>query len=231
MKIKCLIIALLSLNSFVFSQAVRLSNSQLDLIKNELQSANINNEEQDVVDKLGDESLDNIVIAPSSAPTANYFGYNYFERQISFFDNITPPANFRLGPGDEVILSLWGETNLRESFILNKDGSIFYANFGFINLSNQTIKEAEKILLNKLATIYSTLNDSKNSTKMLLELGSLRSINVYFTGETKNPGLNLIHPFSDIFTALIQGGIKDSGSLRKVQLIRKNKVINEFDFY
>ena len=231
MKIKCLIIALLSLNSVVFSQAVRLSNSQLDLIKNELQSANINNEQQDVIDKISDESLDNIVIAPSSTPPANYFGYNYFERQISFFDNITPPANFRLGPGDEVILSLWGETNLRESFILNKDGSIFYANIGFINLSNQTIKEAEKTLLNKLSAIYSTLNDSKNSTKMLLELGSLRSINVYFTGETKNPGLNLIHPFSDIFIALIQGGIKDSGSLRKVQLIRKNKVINEFDFY
>jgi len=231
MKIKCLIIALLALNSVVFSQAVRLSNSQLDLIKNELQSANISNEQQEVVDKLGDENLENIVITPPSLSPENYFGYNYFERQISFFDNITPPANFRLGPGDEVILSLWGETNLRKSFILNKDGSIFYANIGFINLSNQTIKEAEKTLLNKLSAIYSTLNDSKNSTKMLLEPGSLRSINVYFTGETKNPGLNLIHPFSDIFTALVQGGIKNSGSLREVQLIRKNKLINEFDFY
>ena len=229
---KYLIITLLVLNSVVFPQAVRLSNSQLDLIKKELQAqaASTNQEQQKVVDEAG-KKLENIVITPPSSSPENYFGYNYFERQISFFDNITPPANFRLGPGDEVILSLWGETNLRKSFILNKDGSIFYANIGFINLLNQTIKEAEQTLLNKLSAIYSTLNDSKNSTKMLLEPGSLRSINVYFTGETKNPGLNLIHPFSDIFTALVQGGIKNSGSLRVVQLIRKNKLINEFDFY
>ena len=63
MKIKCLIIALLSLNSVVFSQADRLSNSQLDLIKNELQSANnINNEQQDIVNKLSDEEISQLVV-------------------------------------------------------------------------------------------------------------------------------------------------------------------------
>lgn len=57
-------------------------------------------------------------------------------------------------------------------------------------------------------------------------------MNVYFTGEVNSPGINLIHPFSDIFSAIVQnGGVKKNGSLRKIELIRDKKVINTIDFY
>ena len=65
-----------------------------------------------------------------------HFGYNYFKKDLSFFDNIPTPINYLLGPGDEISISMWGETNSRENYVINKDGAIFYENVGFINLSN-----------------------------------------------------------------------------------------------
>ena len=210
----------------------KLSNSQLDLIKKELQS-----KEVPISDSSASIDIDPVVPgsvtikSPSSVSTP-YFGYNYFKRDINFFDNVPTPSDFKLGPGDEIILSLWGETNSRENFIINKDGLIYYENIGFLNLSNKTLKQAESVLVEELSRVYSTLKDKDNPTKLMLELGKLKSINVYFSGQIEIPGINLIHPFSDIFSAIVQaGGVKQEGSLRQVQLIRNNKVISTVDFY
>jgi protein involved in polysaccharide export with SLBB domain len=208
----------------------RLSNGQLDNIKQELQS-----QKNEVTEQVSDiaTSLEAVSITSENniSKSQNLFGYSYFKRDINFFDNIPTPSEFKLGPGDEIILSLWGETNLRKKFILNREGSIFYENIGFISLNNKTLEEAESVLLTRLSDIYSTINNAQNSTKLLLELGKLKSINIYFSGEIDNPGINLIHPFSDIFTALNQGGIKKTGSLRNIHLIRDGQVVAKFDFY
>ena len=161
---------------------------------------------------------------------SRYFGYDYFNKDINFFDNIPTPIDFILGPGDEINLSLWGEVNLQESLIINKEGQVYFENVGFVNISNMSLYEAEKVFQKKLSQIYSTLNDG--STKLSIELGRLKSINVYFSGQINNPGVNIIHPFSDVFSALIQaGGVKEGGSLRNVQIIRSNKILAAVDFY
>ena len=68
--------------------------------------------------------------------------------------------------------------------------------------------------------------------RSMLELGQLKSINVYFSGQIENPGINLVHPFSDVFSAIVQaGGITNNGSLRTIQIIRSNKIIAVVDFY
>ena len=163
---------------------------------------------------------------------SEYFGYNYFKRKINFFDNVPTPIDFKLGAGDEIVLSLWGQINLQEKFIINKDGLIYYKNIGFISLANKTIDEAELILREKLSQTYSTIKNTENSTKLMLELGKVRSVNVYFSGQISNPGIHVIHPFSDIFSAIIQAdGIKVSGSLRNVQIIRNREIIHTIDFY
>ena len=162
----------------------------------------------------------------------DYFGYSYFKKDINFFDNAPTPTDFKLGPGDEIIISLWGENNKRENFVINKNGQIYYENVGFINLSNRTLYEAEDILKSSLSKIYETLDNKINSTKLAVEIGRLKSINVYFSGEIENPGINLIHPFSDIFSAIVQaGGIKNEGSLRNIEIIRSGKKIAIVDFY
>ena len=161
-----------------------------------------------------------------------YYGYEYFIKEINFFDNAPSPGDYRLGSGDEIIISLWGETNIRESFTINKEGQIYYNSLGFINLSNKTIDEAESLLIKELSKIYSTLQNDSNVTNLTLELGKLKSLNIYFSGEVFSPGIQIVHPFSDIFVALIQaGGINKEGSLRNVKLIRDNEVIQVVDFY
>ena len=78
------------------------------------------------------------LVDTSNKSTTSYFGYNFFEGDINFFDNTPTPPNYKLGPGDEIILSLWGETNSRNSFTINKEGFIYYDSIGFINLSNNS---------------------------------------------------------------------------------------------
>lgn len=235
---KIIISAFILLQSFSFAQASlsdlnKLTNSQLDEIREKLSIQNPSMDSAlESVDSINQESIEIEIEQKDSENLSSFFGYDYFNKQINFFDNIPTPVDFKLGAGDEIILSLWGEKNSREKFILNKDGMIYYQNIGFVNLSGKTLNEAENLLSSELSRIYSTLNSSNNSTQLMLELGKIKSVNVYFSGQVTSPGINLIHPFSDIFSALVQaGGIKDNGSLRKVQIIRNSEIIAVVDFY
>ena len=214
------------------SDLKNLSNNELDQIKEELQSKNKQVVQSDLIENQ--DAIDVVQIESKQVKVEDneYFGYNYFVQDINFFDNIPTPSDFKLGPGDEVIISLWGETNQRNKYIIDRNGMIFFENIGFVNVSNKTIKEAETLLVDKLSKIYSTLKDKNNPTSLMLELGKIKSINVYFTGQVMKPGINLIHPFSDVFSALVQaGGVDNSGSLRNVNLIRNGEVIEVIDFY
>lgn len=221
------------------SDLEKISNKQLDAIKGEFKSENTN--DFDIQESSPSKNLElaNPEIVSIDTDTklvedyeSDYFGYNYFRKDIKFFDNMPAPYDYKLGPGDEIILSLWGETNIREQFIINKNGMIYYDNVGFINLANQTLDGAEIVLHQALSSIYSTLKDKENPTKLMLELGELKSINVYFSGEIENPGIHLIHPFSDIFSSIVQaGGVNEKGSLRNIQLIRNGKIVSYIDFY
>tara|TARA_B100001057_G_scaffold499161_1_gene608785 strand:+ start:3971 stop:5926 length:1956 start_codon:yes stop_codon:yes gene_type:complete len=234
-------IIFLSFFSLVLGQASiddlkMLSNAELDIIKSQLgDKASLDVDNKQLLSEDATESIESKeIFIPnnlSSTLDINFFGYSYFKKDLNFYDNIPTPSDFKLGPGDEIVLSLWGETNSRERFTINKEGLIYYENIGFINISNKTLEEAESILVDELSRIYSTLKNSGGSTNLMLELGKLKSVNVYFSGETKNPGINLVHPFSDIFTAISQVGIKETGSLRNIELIRNNKVYAKFDFY
>ena len=210
----------------------RMSNQQLDAIKEQFQANTKANIEESVPVESSMSMPKSITPADVAIPEEDYFGYYYLRKDISFFDNVPTPADYSLGPGDEIIISLWGENNSRENVTLNKDGMIYYENIGFINLSNKTLESAEILLKEELSRIYSTLKDANNPTTLMLELGQLKSINIYFSGHIENPGINLVHPFSDIFSAIVQaGGVNSNGSLRAVQLIRNNQIITTVDFY
>ncbi len=209
-----------------------LGNEQLDQLRDELKSSSqLNNNISDLV-PINEPDVVEIEQSTITNAEDGYFGYDYFNRDIAFFDNLPAPYDYKLGPGDELYLTIWGEINIQTTLLINKDGLIYYDSIGFINLSNKTIEEAELILKEELSRIYATINDPKNSTNVRLSLGELKSINVYFSGHSKNPGINLIHPFADVFTAIGQaGGLHLDGSLRNIELIRNGEVISKIDFY
>jgi len=228
--VKALFIFIL-LQSLALSQS--LTNSQLDAIKASLQSEKTEDVSDIVSDEIDLSPKKVIIDTPEyNSPTAVPFGYDYFLREISFFDNIPTPNNFKLGSGDQIVISMWGQRNSQETFTLSKDGSIFYNNVGFINLSNQTIKEAEETLVKVLSKTYSTLKDNENPTNLRLSLGQSKSVNVFLTGFSNNPGVHLIHPFADIYAAITQsGGVNNNGTLRNIELIRSGEIVETVDFY
>ena len=228
-------IFLLTLCNILFAQISisdikKMSNQQLDEIKNQLQKNNVVQSEQTIKEETSLPRVE--IVSKDRLKEPEFFGYDYFKKDLLFFDNTPTPAEYKLGPGDEIIISLWGQNNSRETFIINKNGMIFYENIGFINLSNNTLESAELILKKELSKIYSTLKDKDNPTNLMLELGKLKAMNIYFSGHIESPGINLVHPFSDIFSAIIQaGGIKKNGSLRNIKLIRNGLLIDTVDFY
>ena len=89
----------------------KLSNQQLDAFKEELQA----NKTESIPAESNMSSPVSITSTAAAITSEDYFGYNYFRKDISFFDNIPTPADYKLGPGDEIIISLWGENNSRKN--------------------------------------------------------------------------------------------------------------------
>ncbi len=164
-----------------------------------------------------------------------HFGYDFFTKRdsVSFWENLPTPKNYLLGPGDELILSLWGQTQLRKSYTINREGNIYDDQVGLLSMVGKTIEQGEKYLKSNFGSVYSTLKGDKATTYIDLSIGKLRSINVNFVGEVSFPGVYPIHPFSNIIIGIIQaGGIDTSGSLRNIQIIRaENEEKITFDLY
>ena len=163
-----------------------------------------------------------------------YFGYNFFTNRdsIAFFENLPIPLDYNLGPGDEIIVSLWGQTQLRKAYTISRDGKIYDDKVGLLFFSGKTIKEAKEYLRSQFSRVYSTLTGANPTTYIDVSLGELRSINVNFTGQVSYPGIHSLHPFSTAITGLIQaGGVDTSGSLRNIKIIRDGLVYSEIDFY
>lgn len=215
-----------------------LSNSDLDSIREQLLSqpsedpSNFTLDTDKSIENLQQQDTINIVTESTSIDSLEYFGYSSFERDINFFDNIPTPSNYLLGPGDEIIISLYGEVNKQQNFIISNQGTIYYDTLGFLNIANLSLNEAKEFLRENLSKIFNTLSKDVATTKIDLQVGRIKSINVYFTGMVNNKGIALIHPFSDVFQAIVQaGGVSINGSLRNISIIRNNKEIHSVDFY
>jgi len=163
-----------------------------------------------------------------------HFGYNFFTKRdtLPFWENLPTPPNYLLGPGDELVISLWGETQLRETYTISKDGKIYDEKVGLLNLTGRTIDGARTYLTAQFGRVYATLNGNTPTTFIDVSLGELKSINVNFVGQVKYPGVYPIHPFSTVITGLIQaGGVDTTGSLRKIQIKRNGAVEASIDLY
>mgnify|MGYP001212391460 CR=1 FL=1 len=165
---------------------------------------------------------------------SDYYGYDFFTKRdtIAFWANLPAPSNYLLGAGDELVISLWGATQLRQTYIISREGTIYDEKVGLLNLSGKTMKGATTYLSKQFGKVYATLKGRSPTTYIDISLGKLRSINVSFVGEVKYPGIYPIHPFSTIITGLIQaGGIDTTGTLRNIIINRNGKLFSKIDLY
>ena len=161
-----------------------------------------------------------------------YFGYDFFSASVAIWENLPVHADYRLGPGDEIIISLWGETQLRSEHIVTRDGNVYIDKVGQLSLTGKTLKEAKAYLTSRFEQVYATLKNPDPTTFLDISLGALKSINVKFLGEVSLPSILAIHPFSTVTTGLIQaGGVEESGSLRGIHVIRAGKIHSTVDIY
>ncbi len=168
-------------------------------------------------------------------PTEQIFGHNIFDNEDLTFEpsvNIATPANYRLGPGDEVIVDIYGasENTIRE--IISPDGTIQVSNLGPVYLNGKTVAEAGSYMKQELSKIYSGIGDANPTTFVNLTLGSNRSITVNVMGEVQIPGTYTLSAFASVFHALYAaGGVNDIGSLRAIKIVRNNKPVATVDIY
>ncbi len=163
-----------------------------------------------------------------------FIGYEFFTQRdtIPFWQNLPIYNNYILGPGDEVIIALWGESNSYFSEKINRDGQVYIENIGILNLGGKTVDNAKQYIISKYSRVYSTLIGEAPKSFIDLTLGELKSINIHFIGFVNIPGVHVVHPFSNVISGLIQaGGVKNKGSLREIQIIRNNELIGSIDIY
>ncbi|MBC8344706.1 MAG: SLBB domain-containing protein [Candidatus Marinimicrobia bacterium] len=178
--------------------------------------------------------LEQLKYLKDSTKTMPYIGYDIFTKRdtIPFWQNIPIPKEYILGPGDEVIISLWGETESYNTKVINRDGQVFIENIGLLQLGGKTLTKANSYVLSKYSKVYSTLISKTPKSFIDITLGELKSVNVHFVGFVNIPGVHMIHPFSNVFTGLIQaGGVDIMGSLRDIQVFRSGKSIGSVDLY
>lgn len=156
------------------------------------------------------------------------FGRNIFNNKNLTFEpsmNIATPQNYRLGPGDAVIIDVYGASQKSINSTVSPDGDIVIEGFGPIQVSGLTVSEAN-------ARIRSQLGARYTSSRIKISLGQTRTITVNVMGEVKAPGTYTLSAFSTVFQALyMAGGTNDIGTLRNIKIYRSNRLVSVCDIY
>ena len=163
------------------------------------------------------------------------FGRNIFNTRNLTFEpsvNLATPPNYRLGPGDEVIIDIWGTSQNTIRQQISPDGTINIEKIGPVSLSGMTVSEANEYLKRVLGKTYSGLDAPDGTLEIRLTLGNARTIQINVMGEVIQPGTYALSSFSTVFHALYRvGGVNQIGSLRNVQVTRNGKTVAKVDVY
>lgn len=163
------------------------------------------------------------------------YGRNIFNTKKLTFEpsvNLATPPDYRLGPGDEVIVDIWGTNQATIRKNISPDGYIAIDDIGLVYLNGMTVAETANYLRKELNKIYTGLDSENPSSQIKVTLGNSRTIQVNVMGEVFQPGTYALSSFSTVFHALYRaGGVSDIGSLRAIQVVRNGKNIATVDVY
>ena len=166
------------------------------------------------------------------------FGYDFFSNsKVSFAPsvNIAVPKNYQIGPGDEIMIDLWGASEITYKAIVNNSGSIKINGIGFIFINGFTLEDATSKIISKLKNKHAGIaaaNTSYNKINTNVTVSKIRTVQVNIIGAVKVPGTYALNSLSTVLNALyVAGGPTKLGTFRAVQLVRANKVVATLDVY
>lgn len=160
--------------------------------------------------------------------TRKIFGHDIFRSKNLSFEpnmNIATPSTYTLGPGDEVVLDIYGASQVNGTFKVSPDGNITIPNEGPVNVAGLTVTQAQ----NK---VRKTIGGHYQGSSIKLTVGQTRTIIVNVMGEVKTPGTYTLSAFATVFNALyMAGGVNDIGTLRNIKVSRNGRIISTVDVY
>ncbi len=191
---------------------------------------------------LTEEILDTFTEANSVEPKAEFkdlkefsdycpqciFGFNFFQFAPNTFapvDNSPVNPAYIMGPGDKVEINFYGSQERKITAYISREGKVVLPLLGPVNFLGKTYEEAKSYLSQKVASDLLGVDVD-------ITLVEARSIGVYVLGEAYQPGRYVMSGLSSVSNALfVSGGVNEQGSLRNIQIKRKNDVISTYDFY
>jgi len=190
--------------------------------------------------RTSNEPNDNAITALGSAEAPHYvpdslspsgkrvFGRDIFNNKKLSFEpqmNIATPQNYVVGPGDQLIIDIYGASQQSLKLTVSPDGDVTVPEFGPIRVSGLSINAAQSKIRSKLGSYY-------QSSEIKTSLGQTRSIMVNVMGEVRVPGTYTLSAFATVFHALyMAGGISDLGTLRSIKVFRQGRQISVVDVY
>lgn len=161
-------------------------------------------------------------------PTQRIFGHDIFRQENLTFEpemNIAIPADYRLGPGDQVFVDIYGASQKNFEATVSPEGVIDLKGYGPVSVSGLTVAAAT-------ARLRATIGRHYQSSQIRLTVGQTRTISVNVMGDVEAPGTYTLSAFATVFHALyMAGGITDIGTVRNVKVIRGGRVISTVDLY
>ena len=205
--------------------------SSYDLRKDELEK--LQKKETDYTEMLNQllEDRDFEVIPDS----LQIFGHDIFDGVDLTFEpneNLATPESYQLGPGDELLIEIFGYSEGSYSKTISPEGTINISQIGQVQLGGLTIREAKEKLRRALVSKYASVGGSRPNSTISITLRNIRTIQVNVMGEVEMPGTFRLSPFATVFNALYNaGGVTEEGSLRAIKVIRGGVQIATVDVY
>jgi protein involved in polysaccharide export with SLBB domain len=156
------------------------------------------------------------------------YGHSLFDRVPTTFapiDRIPVTGDYLIGPGDQILIRAWGQIDLDAKLVVDRNGAVFLPKVGALSVAGLKYQQLPEYFRNAIGRVFRNFD-------LTVSLGQLRSIQVFVVGQARRPGSYTVSSLSTLVNALFaSGGPSTTGSMRRIQLKRDNRVVTEFDFY
>src|SRR5436190_7261399 len=163
------------------------------------------------------------------------FGVDVFRRTTTQFLPLLAgpvPSDYKLGPGDVLVLILTGDVELAYTLQVTREGFILIPQVGQVFVSNTTLDQLRSVLYDRLGRVYSGVRRSNATTRFDISVANVRANQIYVVGEVTQPGAYQISSLGTVLTALYAaGGVADRANLRSVEVRRSDKPVALLDLY